>query len=106
MASIGAWQIVFVSVLACACALTFAFGAWAATGRNDLNANADRGRMFGTRFMMLTIIFVTVVGNVFGRGENHRFRVYLSPFIVTFLAQLGGCIVTRFRRRSSTARSD
>ncbi len=59
--------------------ISLAFGSWLATRESSSAAVT-------ARFMILTAAFVIIVGNALERDENHRFRTYLAPFLITFLA--------------------
>jgi hypothetical protein len=74
-------------------------GAFWATRSTKGQAELASARIITARFMMLTAAFVILIGNALERGENHRFRVYLSPFILLFLGLGASVAVDRLRRR-------
>jgi drug/metabolite transporter (DMT)-like permease len=79
--------------------ISLAFGSWLATRESSSAAVT-------ARFMILTAAFVIIVGNALERDENHRFRTYLAPFTIAFLAlgatRLGESRLAKTRRAENS----
>lgn len=86
-----AWVIVIAYVLA------FAYGI-----RTLLRARRDpaepRAGAVTFAYALLTIAFVTIVGNVLEAGENNRFHFALDPLVVAILVAAAVQLVARRRR--------
>jgi len=61
-------------------------------------ANHDRPRALTMLFVWVTIVYVTVAGNLLEAGENNRFRFLVEPFYLVFLALLIQDLARRFRK--------
>jgi hypothetical protein len=50
-------------------------------------------------YLLGTVLYVTLVGNVLESGENFRYRFYINAFLLTWLVMLGQGAVDRVRTR-------
>jgi hypothetical protein len=51
-------------------------------------------------FLLITILYVTIIGNFLDVGENHRFRLNIDPFLLVFFALFIQDMISRFRKNT------
>ncbi|MFC1561027.1 hypothetical protein ACFL4V_00965 [Candidatus Latescibacterota bacterium] len=62
-------------------------------------------RLVTMLFLLMTIVYVTVIGNFLEVGENHRFRFNIDPFLLVFFGLFIQDMASRFTKKDSIPRT-